>query len=59
MEACQNEVIYVCAVNVSAQHNGLWAAILTEYRPVCKGECTESDLWSARCLRGSNVRRML
>lgn len=46
------EVIYLCAVRVSAQQNGLWAATLTEYGPVCKGECTESDLCSARCLRG-------
>ena len=31
-------VIYVCAVSVSAPLNALWAATLTEYGPVCKGE---------------------
>lgn len=54
-----NEVIYVWALRVDAQQNGLWAATLTDYGPVCKGEGTESDLCSARCLRGSNVRCML
>lgn len=44
-----HEVIYLCAVSVNIQLNGLWAATLTEYGPVCKGECTESDLCSARC----------
>ena len=53
------KVIYLRAVSVSAQLNGLWAATLTEYGPMCKGECTESDLCSARCLRGSNIRCML
>lgn len=47
-----NEVIYPPVVSVSAQLNGLWAATLTEYGPTCKGECTESDLCSAECLRG-------
>lgn len=54
-----DEVIYLCAVSENAQLNGLWAATLTEYGPVCKGERTESDLCSARCWRGSNVRCML
>lgn len=39
-----NDVIYRRAVSVNAQPNGLWAVTLTEYGPVCKGECTESDL---------------
>lgn len=39
-----NEVIYVCAVSVNAVQNALWAATLTDYGPVCKGECTERDL---------------
>lgn len=39
-----NEVIYVRAVSVNAEQNGLRAATLTEYGPVCKGECTENDL---------------
>ena len=52
-------VIYVRALSVNAQQNGLWAATLTDYGPVCKGECTEGDLCPARCLRGSNVRCML
>lgn len=47
-----DEVIYLCAVSVNTQPNGLWAATLTEYGPVCKGECTENDLCSARCLKG-------
>lgn len=51
-----NKVIYRHAVSVNAQQDGLWAATLTEYRPMCKGECTENDLFSVRCLRGSNVR---
>lgn len=48
-------VIYVRAPSVNAQLNGLWAATLTEYGPMCRGECAESDLCSVRCLRGSNV----
>lgn len=46
----------MCAVSVNARQDGLWAATLTEYRPVCKGECAESDLCAARCLSRSNVR---
>lgn len=54
-----HEVIYQRAVSASAQLNALWAATLTEYGPVCKDERTETDLCSARCSRGSNVRCML
>lgn len=43
-------VIYPCAVYVNAWRNGLWATTLTEYGPMCKGECTENDVCAARCL---------
>lgn len=51
-----NEVIYLRALSVNAQQNGLWAATLTEYGAMCKGDCAGSDLCSTRCLKGSNVR---
>lgn len=47
-----HDVIYVCAVSVNAQLNALWAATLTEYGPMCKGESAEGDLCPARCSRG-------
>lgn len=52
-------MIHLRAVSVSAQPNGLWAATLTEYGPMCKGESAENDLCSARCVQGSNERCML
>lgn len=54
-----NDVIYQHAVSVNALLNGLWAVTLTEPGPVCEGRRAESDLCSAGCLTGSNVRCML
>lgn len=54
-----HEVIYQWDVRVDAQQNGLWVATLTEYGPLCKGECTEGDWCSAWRLRGSSVRCMM